>query len=183
MASPKIQCPSAERSRSQAGFTILETLIVIALIGILTAVSIPFLQKISRRNQIRSAASEIQTTLLAARMRAVRRNLPASVLVTTATAAQNTHLLDTIEADPPAPTPTPLPASKLNLPKASLAFLTLPAGGKITFDGNGRVIAPPPPASTDILIEGPVAAGDKNQIRIRTTASGKIEVITPVVWQ
>ncbi|MEO8430170.1 MAG: GspH/FimT family pseudopilin [Acidobacteriota bacterium] len=183
MLCSKTERPGDLRHRSQRGFTLLEMLVVLTLVGILTAIAIPYLGKMSRRNQIRSAASEIQSTLLAARMRAVRRNLPASVYVTTATAAQSTHLLDTIEADTPAPTPTPLPKTKLNLPKASLAFLTLPTGGKITFDGNGRVIVPPPPLSTDIKIEGPVAAGDKNQITIRTSASGKVEVITPVVWQ
>ncbi len=181
MLCPKTECSSADRP--QAGFTLLEMLIVIALIAIVTGLALPYFQKVSRRNQIRSAASEIQTTLLAARMRAVRANRATSIYVTTATAGQSSHLLDTISPDPPAPTPTPLPRAKLLLPTKQLAFLTLPTGGKITFDGNGRVIAPAPPLSADILIEGPAGATDKNQITIRTSASGKVEVVTPVVWQ
>ncbi len=181
MLCPKTECSSADRP--QAGFSLLEMLIVIALIAIVTGLGLPYLQKVSRRNQIRSAASEIQTTLLAARMRAVRGNRATSVFVTTATVLQTTHLLDTISPDPPAPTPTPLPAAKLNLPTRYLAFLTLPTGNKITFDGNGRVIAPAPPLSADILIEGPPGAPDRNQITIRTSSSGKIEVVTPVVWR
>ena len=181
MLSPKTECSSTDRP--QAGFTLMEMIGVIAILAAMTALSLPYLQRVFRRNSLRSAASQIQTTLLAARMRAVRGNRATSIFVTTATAAGTTHLLHTISPDPPAPTPTPLPRAKLLLAKAELAFLTLPAGGKITFDGNGRVIAPAPPLSADILIEGPPGSIVKNQVTIRTTAAGKIEVVTPAVWQ
>ena len=123
---------------STGGFTLLESLVVLFILALMLAIGMPWWQTISRRNQMRSAASEIQTTLLAVRMKAVRRNSPASVLITTALPTESQHRLETIEPDPPAPTPTPLPSQTLDLSTKTLAFVALPAGNKITFDGNGR---------------------------------------------
>jgi hypothetical protein len=116
-------------------------------------------------------------------MRAVRLNAPASVLVVTAAATSSAHLLQTIEPDPPAPTPTPNPARTLAISTAALTFLTLPAAQKITFDGNGRRISPAGGVPADIVVEGPTGAGDRNQITIRTSLTGRVEVVTPAVWQ
>jgi prepilin-type N-terminal cleavage/methylation domain-containing protein len=165
------------------GFTAVELIVVLAIVGIVAAVAIPALGRTLRRSQFRSAAREIQTSLLAARMRAVRRNLPASVLVVPATASAPSHVLQTIEADTPAPTPTPQPAGQLAISSGSLVFLTLPASNKITFDGNGRRVAPAGAAAADIVVEGPTGAGDRNQITIRTSLTGHVEVVTPAVWQ
>lgn len=166
----------------ERGFTAVELVVVLAIVGIVAAVAIPALNKTLRRSRFRSAAREIQTSLLAARMRAVRRNLPASVLVVTAAPSAPSHVLQTIEADTPAPTPTPQPAAQHPISAGSLVFLTLPAANKITFDGNGRRIVPPGPAA-DIVVEGPTGAGDRNQITIRTSLTGRVEVVTPTVWQ
>lgn len=165
------------------GFTAVELIVVLGIIGLVAAIAIPALGRTMRRSQFRSAAREIQTSLLAARMRAVKRNLPASVVVLTASASAPSHVLQTIEADPPSPTPTPQPAARQAISAQSLVFLTLPPANKITFDGNGRRIAPPGAAAADIVVEGPTGAGDRNQITIRTSLSGRVEVVTPTVWQ
>lgn len=65
--------------RSTAGFTILETLIVIALVGIMAAVAAPFIQRILRREKLRSGVREVYSIVLAARMQAVKRNTQAIV--------------------------------------------------------------------------------------------------------
>ncbi len=166
-----------------AGFTLVELLVVLAMFSLVALVGIPWLVKFGQRNQFRSAAFQIQTTLLAARMRAVKRNLPASVLIVTALPSVASHVLNTTEAEPPAPTPTPNPVARLEIPARALRFLSLPTGGKITFDGNGRRIVPPAPTPGSIVIEGPVGAGVTNQITIQTSLTGRVQVITPVVWQ
>ena len=51
----------------------IELLIVIVIFGLLAAVSVPWFGKIRRRAELRSAAMEIGTTLVAARMKAVKR--------------------------------------------------------------------------------------------------------------
>jgi prepilin-type N-terminal cleavage/methylation domain-containing protein len=170
-------------AHGNGGFTLAELLVVMAIMGLVALVGVPWWQRLSRRNQFRSAAGEIQTTLLAARMKAVRRNANASVLVVTAAATDAEHRLATVEPDPPAPTPTPIPSSSLAISTAALSFVTLPAGNKITFDGNGRRVAPPPALSADIVIQGPTGGSVMNTITIHTTVAGRVEVVTPTVWQ
>ncbi len=165
------------------GFTLVELLAVLAILALVALVGLPWLVRFAQRSQFRSAAFEIQTTLLAARMRAVKRNLPSSVLILPAVPSAVSHVLNTIEADPPAPTPTPNPVTRLEISAAALRFLSLPTGGKITFDGNGRRIVPPAPTPGSIVVEGPVGSGAMNQITIRTSVTGRVEVITPAVWQ
>ena len=88
-------------------------------------------------------------------MRAVQRNTRATVLVVPAAPpASSAHALQTVAPDPPAPTPTPIPLSSLPISAVDVAFITLPAGGKISFDGNGRRIAPGGGAPADIVVEG-----------------------------
>jgi prepilin-type N-terminal cleavage/methylation domain-containing protein len=182
MTPSRIVCVREERDRS-GGFSLLEMLVVCAILALVTTVSIPWLTHMSRRNEFRSAASEIQSTLLAARMRAVKLNKPSSVFVVAASGTQTTHSIQTIEPDPPSPTPTPNPSRTVELSSAALTFLTLPAANKITFDGNGRRMSPPGGAPADIVVEGPANAAVKNQIRIRTSLTGRVEVVTPAVWQ
>jgi prepilin-type N-terminal cleavage/methylation domain-containing protein len=165
------------------GFSLVELLAVVAVIAICAVIAAPWLSKMGRRNALGSAASEIQTTLLAARMRAVRLNAPASVLVVTAGPASSSHDVQTIEPDPPAPTPTPKPARSLSISSETVTFIALPATGKVTFDGNGRRIFPAGGAPADIVVEGPTSSAVRNQVTIRTTLTGRVEVVTPTVWQ
>jgi prepilin-type N-terminal cleavage/methylation domain-containing protein len=169
--------------RAYGGFSLAELLVVMAILGLVALVGLPWWQRLSRRNQFRSAAGEIQTTLLAARMKAVRRNANASVVVVTAAPTDAQHLIETVEPDPPSPTPTPLPSGSVALSTAALNFVTLPAGNKITFDGNGRRVAPPPAFSADIVIQGPTGGSVVNTITIHTSITGRVEVVTPAIWQ
>ena len=75
-----------------------------ALMAMMALVATPWFVKLHQRNQIKSAALEIQTTLLAARMKAVKLNQPVSVVITSVTPPIE---FQTIQPNPPAPTPTP----------------------------------------------------------------------------
>ena len=166
---------------SSKGFTFIEMLIVLSIIALMSLIAVPWFVKLAQRNQMKSAAREIQTSLLAARMRAVKRNFNTSFLITTAAPTGDRHIFDVIEMDPPAPTPTPVPIQRFEIPNKNVEFIALPAGGKITFGGDGRMITPG--ATTDVVFRGVSGATALNQITIRTHGNGRVQVITPVNWQ
>lgn len=58
----------------QAGFTLIETMIVVAIIGIGSAIAVPAYIQWNDRYQLRQAASELQSNLLQTRMAAKTRN-------------------------------------------------------------------------------------------------------------
>jgi prepilin-type N-terminal cleavage/methylation domain-containing protein len=169
--------------RPSRGFTLVEILIVMAILAALALVAIPWFVKISQRSALKSAAREVQTTLLAARMKAVKRNQPIRVVIVSTTPPLR---FDTIEPNPPAPTPTHVPG-RLVLPAKAASLYATPntAGGTLIFGGDGRVSNAPVPVATpaEMILQGPVGAGNMNQIKIRAHANGRIEVITPTNWQ
>ena len=161
------------RSRSRsAGFSLVELMVVIAIISAMALLAVPWFVKIAQRQTIQSAAREIAVALTAARMKAVKRNAQISFVATGGAPIE----FQTIEPAPPAPTPTPLP-SMLRLPAKAARFLGN-TPGPIIFSGDGR-------ASTGqtFAIEGPVGMRTPNAITIKVQTNGRVEVVTPVNWQ
>ena len=158
----------------------IELMVVLALVAAMALVATPWFIKIYQRNQIKGAAREIQTTLMAARMKAVRRNQQVSVVISSANPPLE---FQTIEPAPPAPTPTPVPAV-LRIPAQAAQFLVTPnaPGGTVTFGGDGRVVNFTTTPAV-ITVEGPVGSTRMNPITILTHRNGRVEVVTPVAWQ
>lgn len=171
---------SARRNR---GFSLVELLVVMGIMAALSLVAIPWFFKIAQRNALKSAAREVQTTLLAARMKAVRRNQPVSVAITPGRPVQ----LSTIEPQPPAPTPTNVP-QVLNLPADSAYMYATPIapGGLITFAGDGRVPLVVTPLATpgayEYVLRGPLGVPTPNQITVQVWPNGRVVVVTPTDW-
>ena len=163
----------------------LELLIVLAIIGILAAFGIPWFLKVMQRQALKSAVHEIQTTLAAARMTAVKQNAPVSVAILSTTPPLQFQV---IEAPPPAPTPTLAPRV-LNLDANAVCFVQTPnsTNGAVTFGGDGRLMVTPPLSvltpSLRIIVEGPANGPVRNQIKIDTNAAGAVKIITPTDWQ
>ena len=177
------------------GFSLTESLIVIVILGLLATVSTPWLSRIRRRAEFRSAAMEISTTLIAARMKAVKSNGNAGIRISPAAGLIGSHVIDTIEPLPPPPVPSPAanPAAKLMISGRSFRFVSMPVispcpdlgvpACNITFDGGGRRVSPPSPTEASIVIEGPLGGGPVNQITIDTNAAGRVRIVTPVEWR
>lgn len=169
--------------RRNRGFSLVELLVVMGIMAALALVAIPWFTKISQRNALKSSAREIQTTLLAARMKAVRRNQPVSVAITPGPPVE----LLTIEPQPPAPTPT-IPAPRIELPVNAAALFATPIapGGILTFSGDGRVPLTVTPLATpgayEYVLRGPVGAPTPNTITVQVWPNGRVVVVTPVNW-
>ena len=168
--------------RGQRGYTFVELLVSVVIIGLAAAIAIPYFGKISSRQKLISAAHEIQASLLAARMRAVRANQKTSLVLTAASGTEVNHHFDIVAPDnSPAPTPTPVIYGYL--PANAFVFVRTPTNGKVTFSSEGRMISETVPTPAVITVQGPVGAPIMNQVSIRTTSAGKVRVVTPAVWK
>ncbi|MBN1828652.1 MAG: GspH/FimT family pseudopilin [Deltaproteobacteria bacterium] len=61
-------------ARLSKGYTIIELLTVVALLAILTTISVPTFQAYAARQRVNGAARQVLTDLMAARMKAVSMN-------------------------------------------------------------------------------------------------------------
>ncbi|KUM43695.1 GspH/FimT family pseudopilin [Pseudomonas sp. EpS/L25] len=69
------------RSKHLSGFTLIEVLVVVALLGIVTALAAPGFASLVQNNRIQAAAGELQRALYYARSEAMSRGV--NVIVTT----------------------------------------------------------------------------------------------------
>ena len=66
---------------SETGFTLIEMLIVVAIIGITGLIAIPNYLVWQSQSELRQAVTEVQNQLLLARMAALSRNTPVTVAI------------------------------------------------------------------------------------------------------
>lgn len=162
--------------RASSGFTLIELLIVVAIIALMAFVAAPWFSRISQRNQLRSAARELQTTLLAARMTAVRNNGSVSVRIVPASPGVDHHSLGTwLDVSPERQ------VAELEL-SGNVRFVSLPPGDRVVFTADGRRL-PPGVTHQDIVVEGPVGSALTNQITVQAWENGRIGFVLPVNWR
>ena len=79
--------PRARFLRVQAGFTLIELMVTIAVLGVLLSIGIPSYQNMVLNNRITAQANQVITALNYARSEAVKRGAPATVCSTNGGAA------------------------------------------------------------------------------------------------
>jgi type IV fimbrial biogenesis protein FimT len=68
-----------KKNKSQAGFSLVELLIVLMIASLVAAIGGPVMSDTVKRNRVRAQADRIMTTLNLTRSEAVKRNVPVSI--------------------------------------------------------------------------------------------------------
>ncbi len=113
--------------KRQAGFTLIETMVVVAIIIILAGVGVPAMQDLIVNQRIKSTTSDLFASILRARSEAIKRNTDISMNPST-----NWSTGWTI------PSPTAGEPALLSLTTRSSITVAGPASG-ITFTSAGRI--------------------------------------------
>src|SRR4029079_846415 len=86
----KIERHKTRLASSETGFTLIEMLIVVAIMGIAMLIALPNYLVWQSRSELRQAVTEVQNQLLLARMAALSRNAPVTVAISITNGAVQT---------------------------------------------------------------------------------------------
>lgn len=76
-------CPDKPKRFLRAGFSLVELLVAIAIMGLILAIGIPFFGTILHRGRVEAVAREFNMTVLSARLQAIKRGQSVGVVVST----------------------------------------------------------------------------------------------------
>lgn len=169
--------------RPSVGFTLLEALITVAILGALLAVSVPSAVDWIRKERVRASAAEMVSDIQFARAEAIRRHLTVAVTFKS-DASQSCYTVHTINMFGPCictlgagtACPVAFGANRIELKTVSLptnASVTMGANQDVTFDpvrGLPSTVAP-----LEVNFDG----GGGRKLRVQTNATGRPQVCAP----
>lgn len=125
----------------QAGFTLIEVMTVVAIVGVGSAIGIPSYLQWNERYQLRQVTSELRSNLLQARMAAKNRNI--TVAASIVKAADNTLTVGFGGALAPMTLPSVVAGGNLTVGGVATDFVASAPGilGAITFNQQGLRVA------------------------------------------
>ena len=127
--------PSRSSLRRQSGVTLIEIMVVMAIMGILLGIALPALRDMINTEKVRSATNDLYVSLMFARSEAMKRN--ANVVVAPVTAGTSSWA----EGWTVAPASTPGTPSRVQdaIPAVSITA----TAASITYRGSGRQMGTP----------------------------------------
>lgn len=171
----------------QRGFTMIEVLIVLTIIGIALMYGLPSMSSWLQSNQIRNATESLQSGLQLAKSEAVRRNANVQFSLPSlgGTGAPDWVVAcATPAADCPGDGMTPAEIQKYSALEGAPAARVAATQGTITFNGTGRVT---PPAAITLNVTNPTggscaaSAGPMRCLRVVVSPGGQIKMCDPAL--
>ena len=166
--------------RTSRGFSVLEVMVVVAIIGILLSVGVPSFFNYTQNMQIRSAAEQITAGLQIAKNEAIRRNSQAELALSNNTGWTITEVTS-------AGVRNVLQSRNANEGSVNVTGAFLPAGTTtVTFNGMGRVVSvndDGTPPLTQIDLDNPSISNvaDRRNLRIVIPIGGAVRMCDPKV--
>jgi type IV fimbrial biogenesis protein FimT len=167
------------RARLPRGFSLLELMIVVAVIGILVMTGIPSFRTWTQNVQIRTAAEGLIAGLQVAKTEAIRRNTAVQLKI-----ENGSSWKVNLASDPDRIPPLQERSHDEGSYNAQLQFLP-DAANTVTFNGLGRIAAnadgSPPVGS--IIVDNPLILNlaDRRTLQIMVPPGGAIRMCDPKV--
>lgn len=189
--------PAFIAARGRRGFTLIELVVTITLLGILVALSLPTFTAWIRNSQVRTVAEALQNGVRTAQAEAVRRNRQVVLSFTNATPAPPTAAPWAVAAGGKnwwaqtvaqfGETAEFARAGSLADVASGVGITATPAATAICFNSNGRLVANAAPGVPGASCDAPVAllrfdisqTSADRPLRVTVAAGGQVRICDP----
>lgn len=155
------------RARFQRGYSLVELLTVMAIVGVLSLVTVPAFMNYSKTARLKNSLRQVSSDVRAARQRAVTRSAFVRLVVTTASPAPGKYQ---IEQSPDRGTTYALiPGTAKELQQ----FNYFGSAGSFVFRPNGTLVLPAGETSSSLVVRSDDRSV-KNNYTITVNLSGKV---------
>jgi prepilin-type N-terminal cleavage/methylation domain-containing protein len=155
------------RARFQHGYSLAELLTVMAIVGVLSLVTVPAFMNYSKTARLKNSLRQVSTDIRAARQRAVSRSQFVKLTVTTASPAPGKYELE--ESTDRGATYFTVPGTEKELQQ----FNYFESAGSITFRPNGTLVLAPGDTTASLVVKSDDTTV-KNTYTITVNLSGKV---------
>lgn len=129
------------KTTHSSGFTLIEMMLVVGILGAVVAVAIPSIQDSLRTQRVRAASSALMTTIMTARSNAMKFGTLVSMVPGKVGAITNMNNGWCVVFGNTAECSLTNPAANVMHVQVPFPAVTMPAGARLEFFPNGRITA------------------------------------------